>query len=98
VVKARTRSTGPLTVTLCAAGLGAVVMASVRTANDLQQRRIQQIGADMNRLTRKIEELQVKVAKLMAPERLEPKARKLGMMYPRNEQILRSGPAVEKSP
>jgi hypothetical protein len=91
------RLSAPLAMALCAASIGAVVMAGVRTAHDLKRRELRRMREQVNVLNSDIEGLQNDFEELAGYERIEREARRRGMVYPRAEQILSSGP-VEATP
>ncbi len=86
-------ATAAIALMICAASAGAVVMAGVRTAHDLAQKEERRLRGKIDGLHREIEELEYKLAVLLAPERIEREARSRGMVYPRPDQIL-GGPTV----
>jgi cell division protein FtsL len=84
------RLTVPVLVTLCAATAGVIAMARVRTEHDTRTIELSRLRGQISAVNREIEGLRLEVAQKLAPERLERRARQMGMTYPTSEQILRS--------
>jgi hypothetical protein len=83
----------PIALGVFAAALsGGLVISGVRSRCNLEQKELQRLRARMSELVRDIKKQEIEVAELLSPPRLERAARKLGMVYPRHEQFLRTAP------
>ncbi|MFQ5697848.1 MAG: hypothetical protein ACE5IL_06125 [Myxococcota bacterium] len=75
--------------TLAAALLGAAVLVAVRTrVTDLRYRLSARLE-ELRKLEPEVERLRIEAAALQAPERIEPRARALGLRYPEPGQVRR---------
>jgi cell division protein FtsL len=84
------RLTVPVLITLCAATAGVIAMARVRTEHDTRNIELTRLRGQIATVNREIEGLRLEVAQKLAPERLERRARQMGMVYPSPDQIIPS--------
>lgn len=88
----RRRPSGPLLRVALAATLGLVVGASalVWTRSEITRLRYRLADVETRRVTleREVEKLRIEAAALSAPEKLEQRARELGLRYPAAGEVL----------
>lgn len=92
MLNARLRRSGPLFYALVALALGAIAASGglvyVRTRLTSLRYELGRRVAQEQALSLEVERLRVEAAALEAPERVEPRARALGLVYPRPEQVV----------
>jgi cell division protein FtsL len=96
VLNSRLRKNGPWLHTLLALALGAIAacggLVYVRTRVTSLRYELGRRVEQERELSREVERLRIEAAALAAPERIEPRARQLGLVYPRPEQVVSLGP------
>jgi cell division protein FtsL len=92
VLNSRLRKSGPLFYALLALALGAIaasgVLVYVRTRLTSLRYELGRHVEQEHALQLEVERLRVETAALEAPERIEPRARTLGLSYPKPEQVV----------
>ena len=92
MLNSRLRRSGPLFYALVALALGAIAASGglvyVRTRLTSLRYELGRRVAQEQGLSLEVERLRVEAAALEAPERVEPRARSLGLVYPRPEQVV----------
>jgi len=92
VLNSRLRRSGPWFQILLALALGAIAASGglvyVRTRLTSLRYELGRRVAQEHALSLEVERLRIESAALAAPERIEPRARALGLTYPRPEQVV----------
>jgi cell division protein FtsL len=96
VLNSRLRRSGPWFQVLLALALGVIAASGglvyVRTRLTSLRYELGRRVSQEHSLSLEVERLRVEAAALSAPERVEPRARALGLTYPRPEQVVALGP------
>jgi cell division protein FtsL len=92
VLNSRLRQSGPWFQVLLALALGVIAASGglvyVRTRLTSLRYELGRRVAREHALSLEVERLRIESAALSAPERIEPRARALGLVYPRPEQVV----------
>ncbi len=92
MLNSRLRRSGPWFQVLLALALGVIAASGglvyVRTRLTSLRYELGRRVAQEHALSLEVERLRVEAAALSAPERVEPRARALGLTYPRPEQVV----------
>ena len=92
MLNTRLRKSGPWFYGLLALALGAIaasgVLVYVRTQLTSLRYELGRRVSQEHELGMEVERLRIEAAALAAPERIEPRAKALGLVYPKPEQIL----------
>jgi cell division protein FtsL len=92
VLNSRLRRSGPWFQVLLALALGVIAASGglvyVRTRLTSLRYELGRRVAQEHALSLEVERLRIESAALSAPERIEPRARALGLTYPRPEQVV----------
>lgn len=95
MLNSRLRRSGPWFQVLLALALGVIAASGglvyVRTRLTSLRYELGRRVAQEHALSLEVERLRVEAAALSAPERIEPRARAIGLTYPRPEQVVALG-------
>lgn len=95
MLNSRLRHSGPWFQVLLALALGVIAASGglvyVRTRLTSLRYELGRRVAQEHALSLEVERLRVEAAALAAPERVEPRARAIGLAYPRPEQVVALG-------
>ena len=92
MLNSRLRHSGPWFQALLALALGVIAASGglvyVRTRLTSLRYELGRRVAQENALSLEVERLRIEAAALSAPERIEPRARALGLTYPKPDQVV----------
>jgi cell division protein FtsL len=95
MLNSRLRKNGPWLQTLLALALGVIAacggLVYVRTRVTSLKYELGRRVESERELSREVERLRIEATALAAPERIEPRARQLGLVYPKPEQVVSLG-------